>query len=183
MTPHSGSLGLWRRHVVLAACAGALAPPAPAAETADATVPPKGTVFALQGRTLDGQAFTTASLRGKVVLVFYWDTDCAVCRSKMPELRANALGWQGKPFQLVTVSVDRQRTAAADYDRTVAAIVPMPAHLPVLRAGEAGYRDALGARPRHLPLSVLLDTQGRVVAHYEGRIAPEGWDSIADLIP
>jgi thiol-disulfide isomerase/thioredoxin len=183
MNSHPGLTRRLRLWALLAACACALALPVQAADAVAAPLPAKGSAFQLQGSTLDGQAFSTAGLRGKVVLVFYWDTDCAVCRSKMPELRANAAGWHGKPFQLVTVSVDRNRAAAAEYDRTVAAIVPMPAHPPVLWAGEAGYRDSLGSKPRHLPLSVLLDAQGRVVAHYEGRIAPEVWDTIADLIP
>jgi thiol-disulfide isomerase/thioredoxin len=183
MDSHPGHTLRFRLWALLAACACGLALPARAADAPAVPLPAAGSTFQLQGNTLDGQAFSVAGLRGKVVLVFYWDTDCAVCRSKMPELRANAAGWHGKPFQLVTVSVDRNRAAAAEYDRTVAAVVPMQAHPPVLWAGEAGYRDSLGAKPRHLPLSVLLDVQGRVAAHYEGRIPAEVWNTIADLMP
>jgi thiol-disulfide isomerase/thioredoxin len=171
---HAGlATGLW-------ACALAASHAAP---PADPPLPAKGAAFDLQGQTLDGKPFSTAALRGKAVLVFFWNTDCAVCRSKMPELRSNVLGWQGKPFQLVTVSLDRSRAEAADYDKAVATTVPAQAQLPVLWAGEAGYRDSLGFRPRRLPLSVLVDAQGRVAATYEGRIPPEAWDVIADLIP
>ena len=45
-------------------------------------------------------------LRGQVVLVFYWSTDCAVCRDKMPELRANLAGWQAATFTLLGVNMD-----------------------------------------------------------------------------
>jgi len=62
----------------------------------------------IEGKTLEGQAFRLATLRGKVVLVMFWSTDCAVCRDKMPELRQNYQGWQGKPFELVLVSTDRK---------------------------------------------------------------------------
>ena len=65
-----------------------------------------GAALALQGRTLDGQAFDLARLRGRVVMLMMWRTDCAVCLDKMPELRANAQGWKGKPFDLVLVNLD-----------------------------------------------------------------------------
>ncbi len=77
-----------------------------------------GDVPVLQGKTLAGAPFSLAALRGKVVLVLFWSTDCAVCRDKMPELRANAQGWRGKPFELVTISVDRRmQDAVAETQR------------------------------------------------------------------
>jgi hypothetical protein len=43
--------------------------------------------------------------------------------------------------------------------------------------------DTLGAKSVKPPLSLVLDTKGKIVARYEGRIAPEAWNAIADLIP
>jgi len=43
----------------------------------------------VQGTTFQGKPFNLASLKGKVVLLMFWSTDCAVCRDKMPELRLN----------------------------------------------------------------------------------------------
>lgn len=36
--------------------------------------------------SLKGEKITTADLRGKVMLVNFWATDCVVCRKDMPEL-------------------------------------------------------------------------------------------------
>ena len=135
----------------------------------------------IQGQTLAGAPFNLATLRGKVVLVLFWSTDCAVCRDKMPELRANAQGWRGQPFELVTVSVDRRLQDAADYERLVTALVPNARHFPTLWAGDATYRDNIG-RPAQLPAAWLLDKSGRLVAHYTGRIPAQAWDTIADLL-
>ena len=161
--------------------AGAL----PAASSAAAAEPAlvRGSPFELQGTTLEGQPLSMAGLRGKVVLVFFWSTDCAVCRSKMPELRANQDGWRGKPFEVVSVSFDRHRADPLAYQRVVAQSAPGSGTILALWAGDAGYRGSVAQRPHHLPLSVLVDAQGRVVQTFEGRIPAEAWDTIADLVP
>lgn len=142
---------------------------------------PPSDVPLLQGRTLAGEPFSLAALRGKVTLVVFWSTDCAVCRDKMPELRANAQGWRGKPFELITVSLDRKLQDTADYERLVRTVVNKNERLLTLWAGDPAYRFSM-ARPAHLPAAYLLDKSGRVVAQYEGRIPPEAWDRIADLL-
>jgi hypothetical protein len=37
--------------------------------------------------------------------------------------------------------------------------------------------------PPKLPLTLLVNAQGKVVARFEGRLAPEAWDGVADLLP
>ena len=148
------------------------APPSPAA----ADMPP-----AIQGKSLEGTPFSLKALRGKVTLLVFWSTDCAVCRDKMPELRANALGWRGQPFELVTVSVDRRQQDMADYERLVLATVNKNQRLTALWAGDASYQDNLG-RPAHLPMTYLIDKSGQVVERYSGRIPAEAWDRMAELL-
>jgi glutathione peroxidase-family protein len=136
---------------------------------------------ALSGKTTDGQAFSLQSLRGKVVLLMYWSTDCAVCRDKMPELRQNYAGWQGKPFELVLVSTDRRMKDVDDYEKIISSTVPLRQRFIQLWAGEPGYRDNLG-KPASLPMAFLLDKSGKVVERYTGRIPAEAWDKIAELL-
>jgi thiol-disulfide isomerase/thioredoxin len=135
----------------------------------------------LLGTTLDGQAFDLQALRGKVVMVVFWSTDCAVCRDKMPELRANVKGWAGQPFELVGVSTDRLRSNAVNYQQLVNATVPTNQRFTTLWTGEPQYRDSFGA-PGQLPAAFLLDKAGQLVEQYHGRIPPGAWDRIADLL-
>jgi thiol-disulfide isomerase/thioredoxin len=139
--------------------------------------------FFLAGNTLEGTGFNTAELRGKVVLVYYWHTGCAVCLDKMPELRANAAGWASKPFELVIVNADKERAAAASYWRTVRQLRPGEALGPVIWRGDADFIDSLGGEPAQWPVSVLLDRKGKVAGYWEGRMPAEAWDNIADLMP
>jgi len=150
--------------------AGAQTPPA-----APAPLP------VLEGRTLEGKPFQLASLKGKVVLLMFWSTGCAVCRDKMPELRLNYQGWAGKPFEMVLVSTDRRMKDVDDYEAIITRMVPLKQRFVQLWTGDAGYRDNLGARGQ-LPATFLIDKSGKVVDKYQGRIPAEAWDRIAELL-
>jgi len=151
---------------------------APAAATSPAAL---SSPVALRGTTLEGQAFDLASLRDKVVLLVFWSTECAVCRDKMPELRANVKGWQGQPFEVIGVSTDRDRRALMTYQQLVNISIPAAQRFTTLWRGEPGHRDSFGDTGT-LPAAFLIDKQGRVVESYHGRIPPETWDRIAELL-
>lgn len=136
----------------------------------------------LSGPTLDGGKFDLQSLRGRVVMLFFWNTDCVPCVQRMPELRANAMGWRGKPFTLVLISTDRDRQAALGYVRTLRQVDKQAVDTPLLWAGEQRLGGGLTVPPS-VPLTLVLDTRGEVVARHVGRIAPEAWDDVAGLLP
>jgi peroxiredoxin len=154
--------------LLLAACTAAAQPSAPPAPL-------------VQGRTLEGKPFELRSLKGKVVLLMFWSTGCAVCRDKMPELRQNYAGWRGKPFEMVLVSTDRRMKDVEDYEQIISRTVPLQQRFVQLWAGEPGYKDSLGA-PGQLPATFLIDREGRIVERYQGRIPAEAWDRIAELL-
>jgi peroxiredoxin len=143
----------------------------------------------IAGKTIDGQAFDLAKHKGKVVLVMFWATDCAVCRDKMHELRDNAKGWQGKPFTTVLISADRRMSDVESYNAIINASVAKNERFTQLWAYDPSYRDSLGTtemmRSRTsttLPLTFVVDKKGEVVKRYQGRIPAEVWDDIAELL-
>lgn len=135
----------------------------------------------LEGTTADGQRRQLAALRGRVVLVFYWATGCAVCRDKMRELRANLKGWQSAPFTLLGVNMDARRQDWLDYERLVAQSIPANQRFASVWAGGTDYRDTMD-RPTQLPSACVIDKEGRLVEQYRGRVPVQAWDRIADLI-
>lgn len=160
----------------------ASAQPAPVIKAASAPAMAAGAAMPqIEGRTIEGAAFRLASLKGKVVLVMFWSTGCAVCRDKMPELRTNYEGWKGKPFELVAINTDSRVQDFLDYERIISATVPLKQRFVQLWTGETGYRDNIG-KAVQLPAAFLVDKNGKVVERYVGRIPAEAWDRIADLL-
>ena len=171
-----------RRAGMALACLAAAATVAPAAAQTAAT-PPAPAFWAAGPTLVERQNVDTRDLRGNVVMVFYWSTACTLCLQKMGELRANAAGWRGKPFQLVLISVDRTPADLESYVRTVRLMDPRGPAMPVLWAGDAAFSHTLATAPTRLPMTLVLDTKGEVAQRHEGRIAPEAWDTVAELMP
>jgi len=57
-------------------------------------------------KDLSGNPVTLSSLKGKVVLVNFWATWCPPCREEVPSLVRMNQALQGKPFQLLAISID-----------------------------------------------------------------------------
>ncbi len=130
----------------------------------------------LRAVNTNGEKFSTERIRGKVAIVFYWSTSCAVCRDSLPELRTNLNGWHDKPFALVTVNVDKKIEDWLAYER-IQGKTQMPSKS-LVSVRHADDQDP----PPKLPLTLLVDAKGKVIARYEGRLAPEAWDGVAELM-
>ena len=175
--------------IVFAGAVGAAPAWAQAAASPTASSPPLPKTIQIQGKTLDGPAFNLAAHKGKVVLVMFWATDCAVCRDKMPELRENAKGWSGQPFTTVLISADRRMSDVDSYNAIINKSVPMKERLTQLWALDPTYKDSLGTldliknrNATTLPLTFVVDKKGEVVKRYQGRIPNDVWNDIADLL-
>jgi thiol-disulfide isomerase/thioredoxin len=147
--------------------------------------PAAPTAIEIKGKTFQGKDFDLSKLQGKVVMVMFWSTQCAVCLNKMSELRANYAAWRDKSFELVLVSQDPKLSDATAYEMAVTKLRPNQPPFVQLWAGEVGYKDNVSSDqwPRTvLPMSYVLDKTGKVVQTFKGRIPADAWDMIADLL-
>jgi thiol-disulfide isomerase/thioredoxin len=71
--------------------------------------------FDVRGELVDGSAFDSASLRGKVVLVDFWATWCAPCVRSLPELVALRREFGEQGLAVVGVSSDREPAALREF--------------------------------------------------------------------
>jgi len=55
--------------------------------------------------TISGKKISMAALKGKVVLVNFWSTDCGVCVSEMPDLVKTYNTFKDKNFEVIAVAM------------------------------------------------------------------------------
>lgn len=97
----------------------------------------------LRLRTLDGEAWSLAAVRGRVVLLNFWATWCEPCRAEMPALQSLARRYEPDGLQAVAINY---------------------------REGEPAIRRFLQHTPLALP--ILLDSDGEAASAWTPKIFP-----------
>ncbi len=83
------------------------------------------------------------------------------------------------------VSVDKRMQDVDSYNATLNASVPTKQRFAQLWAGDPSFKDNLGTAQllrSQLPVTYLIDKTGNLVERSNGRIPPELWDTIAELL-
>jgi thiol-disulfide isomerase/thioredoxin len=159
------------RVAALWAVLGAGAFPATAGETAELVLSAAAKDLpAITFSDQNGQALGLDAFRGKVVVLDFWATWCAPCRTEFPSLDRLQGEMGGKDVVVVAVSLDRGGMKAIDrfYDQMHVA------HLDKFVDTDGDSARRLGVFG--LPTTLVLDRSGREVARVEGEVA---WDSPA----
>jgi len=106
-------------------------------------------------------------LRGRVVFVNFWATWCAPCREEAPSLERLYQGLRDEGFEVLAISIDADKDAAAidAFTREFAFTFPVP------RDPEKRVYAAYQASG--VPETFLVDRQGRVLERFVG---PQNWD-------
>ena len=126
---------------------------------ADDPAPVSGRTFTLEDAA--GSA-TLADWRGKYVVLNFWATWCAPCRKEMPTLSALQAEFGGERFEVLTLATGRNRPEAIARFLSEAGIANLPRHTDPKQA-VARDMSVLG-----LPVSVLIDPEGREIARLVG---------------
>jgi peroxiredoxin len=112
--------------------------------------------------TIQGEKLSTESLRGKVVLVNFWATDCDACVAEMPKLVATYGKYRDRGFETVAVAMSYDRPdyvlAYAEKNR-----LPFKVALDPMGTVAKSFGDIEAT-----PTTFVLDKRGKVVARYLG---------------
>ena len=63
---------------------------------------------------IDGKEVKLSSLKGKVVMVNFWATWCPPCKEEIPSMMKLNKSMEGKPFQMLAISIDEGGKAAVE---------------------------------------------------------------------
>lgn len=116
----------------------------------------------------DGGEHVLSDWKGKVTLVNFWATWCAPCRKELPALDALNRDLGGADFAVVTIAAGRNALPAITRLFDEVGVKTLPVYLdPKLQLSrEMGVMG--------LPVSLLLDREGREIARMSGDAE---WDS------
>ncbi|MEM9973098.1 MAG: TlpA disulfide reductase family protein [Pseudomonadota bacterium] len=110
----------------------------------------------------DGTERSLADWQGKHVLLNFWATWCAPCRKEMPALDALQKEFGGEDFEVVTLATGRNSLEGIQRFFKEESIEALPILLDP-KQNVAREMAVLG-----LPITVLLDPEGREVARMRG---------------
>jgi peroxiredoxin len=123
--------------------------------------------------SLDGRSRDLASLRGHVVLVNFWATDCAPCVEEMPAMVANWRRFSPQGFETLAVSMHYDPPALVS-NFAQARALPFP--VVIDNTGEIARR--LG-NVQFTPTSLLINKRGEIVRRWIGKT---DFEALAPLI-
>jgi thiol-disulfide isomerase/thioredoxin len=128
----------------------------------------------VSGTTLSGTKFSLAADRGKVVVLNFWGSWCAPCRSEAPTLAALSQRFQSKGVQFVGVDI---RDSAASADAFVQNF-----HIGYPSLNDPADEIALAFRgtvpPSAIPSTLVIDRSGRIAGRVIGQAAYTSLDSL-----
>lgn len=125
---------------------------------------------------LDGSSADTDGLRGKVVLVNFWATDCAPCVREMPQLVATHQKFNARGFETLAVAMRYNAPALVIH---FAQRRQLPFGVVIDNTGVFARRfDA----EQVTPTSVLIDRQGRIVKRYVGELDFAALDALVERL-
>jgi thiol-disulfide isomerase/thioredoxin len=156
----AGACGL----VLLTAPAVAAAPEAPAPVAVGRALPD----VVMAG--LNGPQRSLSSYRGRPLIINVWASWCGPCRAEAASLERFAWGEAGSRYRVIGVSTDDDRDAAVKWLKHSNATI---SHYIDSRLT---LEHMLGAST--IPLTVLVDANGRVVARFRGA---RQWDTAESI--
>jgi len=109
--------------------------------------------------TPNNKDFALSSLRGKVVLIDFWASWCAPCRKELPNVKQMYNKYKNKGFEILGVSLDKDRDAWLDAISKEGLTWPQVSDLKFWQS-EACQIYAV----QTIPYTVLIDKDGRIIA-------------------
>ena len=111
-------------------------------------------------KTIEGKIWQLADEKGSLVIINFWATWCAPCRTEVPLLNKLALEKKDTGLKVVGIALDKEiplvRTFIAEHKITYPILIPEP--------------DSPLTRLENTPTTLLIDRSGHLAFKYIGAV-------------
>ena len=110
---------------------------------------------------LQGKPVSLSSQLGKVTLINFWGTWCGPCKSEIPDLQKIVQTYQGKPVEVIGITVAEKNGAQGveDFCKKNGLTYRQAMSTPAVLSAFGGIEE--------VPVSVLLDQEGKIRYRWE----------------
>ena len=128
-------------------------------------------VFSSQA--LDGNVYDLDQLHGKVVVLTFWSTRCAICHSEIPNLNRVAERYRGKDVVFLAVTMDNEAKVEPYLKRNPFNFNILPNSFGVML--KYADKDRSGNINMGFPAHFLISRKGLIA------MRTDGWDKASNL--
>ena len=131
--------------------------------------------FKQELRSPNGEIYSTANWRGKILVLNYWASWCPPCVEEMPELVRSQSKYASKNVLFVGIGVDSPPNIREFLLKT-------PVNYPIVLGGLEGsnWAKTMGNPSSGLPFTVLIDEKGSIKRVKLGKISEDELSSWLD---
>jgi thiol-disulfide isomerase/thioredoxin len=126
--------------------------------------------------TIEGKKINMADLKGKVVLVNFWATDCEVCVGEMPDLVKTYNAYKNKGFEVIAVAMPYDPPAQV---LNYATQKKLP--FPVMHDGFGDIAKTFG-NVQATPTAYLFDKNGKQLFYKTGALDFTNLNQLLDKV-
>lgn len=111
-----------------------------------------------------GKKLELSSYRGKVVILNFWATWCEPCRAEIPRFVELQNEYRDRGLQIIGISLDDDPNPVRSFYQQLKMNYPVA-------VGDANVAERYGGI-LGLPVSFVIDRDGRIYAKHAGEVAP-----------
>ncbi len=130
--------------------------------------PPRDSVANNVIRTMDGQQFTLAGMRGRVVVLSFFAVWCGHSKRHIPSLTKYGPEDEARGLQIIGQAV---RDSESTPDRIAQFIKDFKINYPVGMVKDPVFSDYVDSRDVSVPQTLVYARDGRLVGHFTGHDA------------
>ena len=125
------------------------------------------------GSSMDGKSLSLTGLQGKVVVLTFWSTRCAICHSEIPKLNRVVDHYRDKDVVFLALTMENEAKVQPYLNKNPFNFSIVPNSFGVFL--KYADKDASGNISMGFPAHFLLNKKGEIV------MRTDGWDKAASL--